>query len=275
MSEIVSKTTLLARLQQLPSLPVIVQELIASFSNSELDTAVLAQKIEQDLGLSARVLRVANSSFYGLSRKVGSVQDALVVLGFECVRSMALSAGMLQAFPIASGSSFDRPAYWQRSFRVAIIAKALAKELRWRQELAFTAALFHDIGLLVLDLCIPQQFSALLSQAESAENLLAIEQAELGFNHVEMGGELVRLWNFPAEIEQVVRHWREPELPADPLAGIVYIAVLLEGGVSVEALMASLPMDLVSRMNLTVSRIAGCLPTSDQLDAAASLVQAG
>lgn len=275
MSEIVSKTTLLARLQQLPSLPAIVQELIASFSNSELDTAVLAQKIEQDLGLSAKVLRVANSSFYGLSRKVGSVQDALVVLGFECVRSMALSAGMLQAFPVAPGSAFDRQAYWQRSLRVAVIAKALAKELRWRQELAFTAALFHDIGLLVLDLSIPQQFSALQQQAESAENLLVIEQAELGFDHIEIGAELVRLWNFPAEIEQVVRYWREPELQADPLAGIVYIAVLLESGVSVEALMASLPMELASRMNLTVSRIAGCLPTSDQMDAAASLVQAG
>lgn len=268
----ISKKDLLARLHQLPSLPVIVQELIASFKDADMDTALLANKIEQDQGLSARVLRVANSSFYGLSRKVGSVQDALVVLGFECVRSMALSAGMVHAFPNSSGSLFDRQAYWQQSFRVAAIAKALAKEFRQGKELAFTAGMFHDIGQLVLDLCIPQQFSSLLQQqADSGLSLMEIEQSELGFDHVEIGAELVQLWNFPTEIEQVIRYWRQPERQADPLPGIVHIAVLLESGLSGDALMTKLPEHLCERMQLSWARIEACMPLPEQLQAAAGL----
>ncbi|MCX7192478.1 MAG: HDOD domain-containing protein [Proteobacteria bacterium] len=274
-SETIGKKDLLARLHQLPSLPAIVQELIASFNDADLDTVLLANKIEHDQGLSARVLRVANSSFYGLSRKVGSVQDALVVLGFECVRSMALSAGMVHAFPSSPDSSFDRQAYWQRSFRVAAIAKALSRELRQGKELAFTAGMFHDIGLLVLDLCIPQQFSKLLQQqADSGLSLIELERSELGFDHVEIGAELIRLWNFPSEIEQVVRYWRQPELQADPLAGIVHISVLAESGLSGEALLMQLPKNLHEQMFVIWERIESSLPTPEQLEAAAGWAQA-
>lgn len=268
----VSKQELIARLHQLPSPPVIVQELIASFNNPDLDSVLLAHKIEQDQGLSARVLRVANSSFYGLSRKVGSVQDALVVLGFECVRSMALSMGMVQAFPCSPGSVFDRQAYWQQSLRVAAIARALAREFRQGKELAFTAGMFYDIGQLILDLCIPQQFSSLLKlQADSGLSLTEIEQSELGFDHTEIGAELVQLWNFPTEVEQVIRYWRQPERQAYPLPGIVHIAVLLESGLSGDALMTTLPEHLCERMQLSWARIEASMPSFDQMEAAAGL----
>lgn len=274
MSAMISKKELVCRLHQLPSLPVILQELIASFSDADLDTVSLAKKIEQDQGLSAKVLRVANSSFYGLSRGVGTIQYALVVLGLESVRSMALSAGMVRAFPDSHGSLFNRQAYWQRSFRVAAIAKALAKNLRQGEQLAFTAGMFYDIGLLVLDLCIPQQFASLLEQQTvSGLSLTEIERSELGFDHAEIGAELVRLWNFPSEIEQVVLYWRQPELTSEPLASIVHIAALLESGLSGEELMEALPENLRHRNNLTWERIEACLPHIEQLEAAASMAQ--
>lgn len=275
MSNTISKKDILTRMDQLPSLPVIVQELIASFNDADVDTVLLANKIEQDQGLTARVLRVANSSFYGLSRKVGSVQDALVVLGFESVRSMALSAGMVHAFSESPGSSFDRRAYWQRSFRVAAIAKVLAKTLRQGTALAFTAGMFYDIGLLVLDLCIPQQFSALLQQQiDSGSSLIELERFELGFDHIEIGAELMHLWNFPLEIEQVVRYWREP-VPEYPLAGIMYIAALVEGGLSGDALLKELPAHLREQMTPIWARIESNLPSHEQLEAAASWAQVG
>jgi HD-like signal output (HDOD) protein len=275
MSAPISKQALLAKLHQLPSLPLIVQEVIASFNDPDMDTTSLAAKIAQDQGLSAKVLRVANSSFYGLPRKVGSIQDALVVLGFACVRSMALSTGMAQAFPASASSTFDRNSYWQRSFRVAAIAKSLAKNLRKSEQLAFTAGMFYDIGQLVLDLCIPQKFTELVQQqAGSGLSLLEIEQVELGFDHAEIGAELVKMWNFPTEIEQVVRDWRHPELQDVPLVDIVHIAALLEGGLRGEELMGKLPANLGSRLSLSWERIEDCLPSDEQLDAAASLAQA-
>lgn len=266
------KKELLARLHQLPSLPTVLQEVIASFNDPDLDVALLAKKIEHDQGLSARVLRVANSSFYGLPRKVASIQDAIVVLGFDTVRSLTLSAGMVQAFPISPGSLFDRQDYWQRSFRVAAIAKALAKNLKQDQQLAFMSGMFHDIGQLVLDLCIPQQFAVLLQQqAASGLSLAEIERAELGFDHAEIGSEIMRLWNFPQQIEQTVRYWRRPDCQADPLVDIVYLAARLEGGASGEALMAGLP----DSMSVTWERIEACIPHPDQLEAAAGLALAG
>lgn len=271
-----SKKEILAKLRQLPTLPMVVQEVIASFNNDHLDTASLARKIAQDQGLTAKILRVANSTFYGLPRRVGSIHDAVVVLGFDSVRSLVLSAGMVQAFPSAPYSLFDRQAYWQRSFRVAAFSKALSKSLRLDQQMAFTAGLFYDIGQLVLDLCAPEQFADLLQQqAVSGVDLIEVERSELGFDHAEIGAEVIRLWNFPQEIEQVVRCWREPEHePFDSLAGMVHVSVLLESGLSGGELMAYLPETLCSRLKITWDRVEAYLPQPDQIDAGANLMMA-
>lgn len=272
----ISNKIIIDKLHQLPSLPLIVQEVIASFSDADLDTASLAHKIEQDQGLSAKTLRVANSSFYGLPRKVGSIQDAVVVLGFDTVRSLVLSAGMVQTFPPTPGSVFDRQAYWQRSFRIATLSKALAKQfLRQGQQLAFTAGMFYDIGQLALDVCIPKKFAELLQQQATLNlSLLEIEQSELGFDHAELGAEVIRLWNFPAEIEQVVRYWQKPELQTtfEPLICVVHIAALLESGVSGEKLIARLPETECARMQITWERIEACLPRTDQPNAGVDLM---
>ena len=274
----INKKEIIARLRQLPSLPLIVQEVIASFKNSNLETAALANKIAQDQGLSAKVLRLANSPFYGLPRKVGSIQDAVVVLGFDSVRTLALSAGMAQTFAPSPGSLFDRQAYWQRSFRVAAISRALAKDFQKNQQLAFIAGMFHDIGQLVLDMFIPERYSALLARhANSDSILLEIEQSDLGFNHAEIGAEVIRLWNFPQEIERVVRFWHRPDQQKDfdPLVCIVHIAASLENGANGEDLIAGLSKTICGPMKLTWKRIEACLPQPDQLEAVASLVQTG
>lgn len=267
---VIDKKAVLAKLHHLPSLPFIVREVIASFNDANLDTASLASQIAQDQGLCAKTLRVANSSFYGLPRKVGSIEDAIIVLGFDTVRSLVLSAGVVQAFPPIPGSLFDRQAYWQRCFRIATLSKTLAKQfLRQGQQLAFTAGMFYDIGQLALDVCIPQKFSELLQQQAVLKlPLLDIEQSALGFDHAEFGAEMIRLWNFPPEIEQVVRYWQKPELQTafDPLMCVVHIAALLESGASGEKLIAQLSETAGVRMQITWERIEACLPQSGRLD---------
>lgn len=270
----ITSDQILAKLHQLPAMPAVVQEVMASFNNDKLDNAVLASRIAQDQGLSAKVLRVANSSFYGLPRKVASIQDAVVVLGFNSVRSLVLSAGFVHAFPPVPGSPFNRQAYWKRSFRVAGYAKALAQCLRQDQQMAFTAGMFHDIGQLVLDVCIPEQFADVLKkQQASGLDLAGIEQAELGFDHVSIGAEMARRWNFPLEIEQSIRYWHTPEHePFEPVAGLVHVAALLENGLSGDALMSCLPPTLCTRLKIDWERIEACLPGPDQLDGEADLM---
>lgn len=265
---------IIARLHQLPSLPLAVQAVIASFSDPDLDTASLARKIAQDIGLSAKVLRVANSSFYGLQRKVGSIQDGIVVLGIDAIRSLVLSAGVIQSFPPLPGSEFDRNAYWRRSFRMAGYARALADCLRQGQQMAFTAGMFHDIGQLVLDVCMPEQFSVILEQQKnSGQSLIEIEQSGLGFDHAMIGAELASRWDFPPEIEHAIRYWRTPENePFEPVTGIVHLAALIEGGLEGEALTGQLPDTLRERLNINWERIGACLPGRGQLDAVSGLM---
>lgn len=255
-------------------MPGVMQEVMASFKNDKLDSLTLALMIARDQGLSARVLRVANSSFYGLPRKVASIQDAVVVLGFDCVRSLVLSAGFVQAFPAAPGSLFDRNDYWKRSFRVAGYAKALAQGLRLDQQMAFTAGMFHDVGLLLLDVCIPEQFSRVLKQREiSGLSLAEVEQSQLGFDHAEIGAEMAKRWNFPAEIEYAIRYWRTPEHePFAPITGIVHIATLLEGGQSGNDLISHLPKGLRDSLKISWERIGAHMPQPDQLDAGADMM---
>ena len=188
---------------------------------------------------------------------------------------MALSAGIIHIFPPSPGSLFDRQAYFQRSFRVAAISEALAKNFQQNPQMAFIAGLFYDFGQLVLDLCIPERFSALLEHhAVSDLLLLDTERIDLGFDHAEIGAEVIRLWNFPKEIEQVVRYWHKPEQHEafDPLICLVYMAALLESGASGKDLIARLPETCRSHMQITWERMAACLPQADQLDATADLV---
>lgn len=257
------------RLHQLPAIPAVVQVVMGSFRNVNLDTGTLAHQIAQDQGLSARVLRVANSSFYGMPRKIGSIQDAVMVMGFDSVRSLVLSVSFMHAFPPAPHDLFDRTAYWKRCLRVACYTDALAQCLKRDQQTAFTAGLFYEIGLLVLDVCAPELFADLLQQQKtSGLSLIEIEQSALGFDHAEIGAELARRWNFPQKIEQAIRHWRTPEHdPFEPVAGMVHVAALLEGGWSGEKLMERLPDTLRNRLQISWKRIAPCLPEADRLDA--------
>jgi len=269
-----NKDEILAKLHQLPAIPAVVQEVIGSFRNANMDSATLAHKISQDQGLSAKTLRVANSAFYGLPREVGSVQDAVVVMGLNSMRSLALSAGFVHAFPPTPGSLFDRHAYWMRSFRVAGYTRALAQCLRQGQQMAYTAGMFYEVGQLVLDVCIPEQFAGMLERQEaSGLDLIGIEQAELGFDHALVGAEMARRWNFPPEIEHAIHYWCVPERePFEPVTGMVHVAALLESGLSGDALINRLPETLRDRLKIRWERIEAYMPEPGELDAMASLM---
>lgn len=268
------KSIILDKLHQLPAMPLVVREVMDSFRDVNVGSAIMAHKIALDQGLSARVLRVANSSFYGLAREVGSIQDAVMVLGFDTIRSLVVSAGFTHAFPVAADGLFDRHAYWMRSFRVATYTEALAQCLEGARQQSFTAGLFHDVGQLVLSICIPEKFAAILEQqSTSGLSLIEVEHAVLGFDHAEIGAEMARRWNFPPEIEHAIQCWRKSEdEPFMPIAGMVQVAVLIESGLGGDELISCIPETTRSRLQISWERIRPCLPQPDELDAAAKLM---
>lgn len=147
--------SLLNQIHALPSLPSLVVEILQSFDNENVDTALLARKIASDQAIVARVMRVANSPFFGLSGQIGSISEAIVVLGFNNLRGLVTSAAIINLFP-NPGKQFDLHVFWCHSIGAAVCAKLLAKHAGVDAETAFTTGLLHDIGRLVIGVYFPQ-----------------------------------------------------------------------------------------------------------------------
>ena len=151
-------------LADLPSLPAVVMELLGSIDQEDVDISVLAKKVSHDQALTAKTLRLANSSAYGLQVKVTTIQQAITFLGFQTTRNLIIAAAVTGCFPEGQCAGFDDKAFWRHSIATAACAKVLARRMRFNQDYAFTAGLLHDIGRLVL----VSSFPALYAQAIAA-----------------------------------------------------------------------------------------------------------
>ena len=199
-------SNMLDRIQKLPSMPSLVVEILESFDIEDVDLTMLANKIACDQALVARVMRVANSPFFGLSGQIGSISEAVLVLGFSNLRGLVTAAAIINAFPPAE-KGFDWMAFWRHSIATAVCAKVLAKHAGLNPESAFTAGLLHDIGKLVLGVHFPEVFAQACRfdfDGDTTAESLQAERAALGFDHAALGGELARRWHFPATIQQAI-----------------------------------------------------------------------
>lgn len=216
----------LARLKQLPALPSAITELLATFGNEEVDVGSIARKIALDQALTARVLRVANSSFYGLQHKVGTINEAVVVLGFRAVRSMVLAIGINGAFRVDRCPGFDTRSYLRHGVAVGVTSRLLAAPTGHNPELAFTGGLLHDIGALVLAANFPESYAAVLDYCKQGDCFLVVaERHILGMDHGEVGGLLADTWRFPPALRQALAEHHAPAR-AEPgsLAELIHIA---------------------------------------------------
>ncbi|MES2298932.1 MAG: HDOD domain-containing protein [Pseudomonadota bacterium] len=225
MSEIVLDDVVKA-LDDLPSLPAVVMELLNCIDEEDLDMGVLAKKVSHDQALTAKTLRLANSSLYGLQVKVTTIQQAISFLGFQSTRKLVMTAAVTGAFPAGRCPGFDDKAFWRASMGTAVCAKVLARYLRFNQDYAFTAGLLHDIGQLVLVSSFPEQYGAALAwQAEHDVSIIEAERAVLGVDHVAAGAALAEHWNFSDTMRLAIAGHHEPEAPgAGFLAAIVHVA---------------------------------------------------
>lgn len=217
----------IGRIGTLPSLPAVILELIQSLGDDSVDTHLLAKKIASDQALVAKMLRVANSSFYGLQGKVTSIQDVIVVLGLRSVRTLAMAAAVTGSFSQRHAvAGFDFSAFWRHSMGTALCARALARRLKLSEESAFTAALLHDIGRLALAACFPAHLTAVLAwRAEHDCLSLQAEHAVIGIDHAMIGEALAAHWKFPLLIQEAVAlHHSLDGSEHSRLSGVVHIA---------------------------------------------------
>lgn len=161
--------SLIVDVHSLPVLPEIADSVIRMALDEEVSVSKIADLIEKDQALTARILSLANSSFYKRSRQVHTVREAVVAIGAEAVRTLALGLCVLNMFPSKKDSALDHNQFWRHCFGCAVYAEAMMNELapQFRAK-AFCAGLLHDIGKLVLDVVRPGEYASVVEKAGTA-----------------------------------------------------------------------------------------------------------
>ena len=185
---------LFKNVKQLPVLPILLLELMESFSNENISSDEVAKKIGMDQSISAKVIKMANSAAYSRGKQVESISQAVVRLGFHQVRSIVIAASLSNTFP--DTPSFNKKQFWKDTFTTASIAKALAKHTNINPETAFTCAMMHNIGELLLQVMKPDECSLMTMAMENGEPRLSAQREVFGFDYTQVGVELARHWQF-------------------------------------------------------------------------------
>jgi len=227
------REAILARIETVPSLPSVVIKLRRYLNEPEVNFDALARLIEHDPGLTANVLQLSNSAYFGWSKSIRTVKEAVVRLGTNRVFQMVLcmSVAPLVRKPI-KGYDLDSAGLWRHSIATAICAELVAAELALscRGE-AFTAGLLHDMGKIVLGTFVDVDDEP-IKEIMRADNLAfnEAEQMVLGIDHAEVASALLRSWNLPDDVAEAVRWHHQPSnAGADrrELADLIHVADIL------------------------------------------------
>jgi putative nucleotidyltransferase with HDIG domain len=181
-------------------LPVIVGRILEVADDSGSSANELAELVARDMSVSAKVLNLANSAFYGFSRRITTIPQAVVVLGFDTVRSLALSVSVFDTLKSNSGDvGFDREAFWIHSIGCGTASRLIAKELAYRDTgTFFVAGLLHDLGKVILDTHFSAQYAEVVEEMiEEERSAIDAETDILDIDHAEVGAWLAVRWKFP------------------------------------------------------------------------------
>ena len=211
--------------QALPAVPKIVHELIDSFNNEDISIEEIARKLAADPVLSARLLRLANSAYYHVSRTIGTVPESIAMLGFVTVRTLVISSGLTGGYKSMPGLDLNQ--FWRYSMHAAAVSGWVAQQVRVNRDQAFTVGLMHAIGELVMHAGMPAAMLQLDQQSSPMDDdRLAVEERTFGYQFATVGSELARQWRFPLSFVEAIRHFPAPlaQPKFDPVAGVLHLA---------------------------------------------------
>jgi len=256
----------------LPSIPKVVQEVIDSFNNENVAIEEIATKLAADQVLSAKLLRLANSSYYHASRSVATVDDAVLMLGFMTVRTLVISTGLTGSFKAMPGVDLKR--FWRYSLHTAVAAKWLAKLLHGNSDVAFTVGLMHAIGQLVMHAAMPEKMLQIDKIAGPLDSRRAdVEQTSFGYSYADVGAELAKRWRFPEEFTTVIKATPDPleHQPFVPMAAIVHLAAWRsraeDSQYTPEEMEAVFPVEVATALGIQADLMLNNMPALAELSA--------
>jgi len=221
----------LPRIEDLPTLPRTVLRITELINDPATSARDLARIIAEDQVLTARLLKLVNSSFYGFRRKIATVTEAVLMIGFEAVRNHLLTTSVFDLFPSRSPAlRRGQELLWDHSLGCAVAAKAIAAAMRRDNlEEIFVAGLLHDIGKIVLIAKFPAEAEAVAARVARGAAILEAEEDILGCTHAAVGRRLAEHWNLPSALAQAIEGHHPPFAGGTPdeQAAIVHLADIL------------------------------------------------
>jgi len=222
----------LDRIDNLPTLPALALEVNKRLLDYDTSIHKLAQVIEKDQSIAARLLKLSNSSFYGFRRRISNVPNAVVLLGFNTIRNVVISVSVIKAF---SGpktmDGMDIADFWRHSVAVAMVSKSLGEQLNLPSaDDCFLAGLLHDIGKIVLSQFFEDLFKKIWLSASNADiSFYEAEKKEDSLDHAFIGGHLAKKWQLPIGlVDSIKYHHNLSESAANPeLLTIVHTANII------------------------------------------------
>ncbi|MDD5759427.1 MAG: HDOD domain-containing protein [Desulfobulbaceae bacterium] len=206
-----SSQEIIAKVGNLPSLPTVAARINTEIESEGLSAKRLGAIISEDPALASRMLRLSNSAFYGMPRQISTIERAVMVLGFDTVKNLALSISIFSFFEKGISPAIDVIGLWNHSLGVAVCARALVMRLNFKlAEQAFLLGIVHDVGKIALvNLCLAdmEQVCRLIGQDGMSE-----EEAEMqvfGFTHQRIGSMLIKEWKFPEMMVMAVKSHHE------------------------------------------------------------------
>ncbi|SDH54796.1 HD-like signal output (HDOD) domain, no enzymatic activity [Vibrio xiamenensis] len=219
-----SHEMLISRINELPRIESVMQELLEMVNRDTINFSELARKMSMDQVISARVLRMANSAQFGGVKGVSNINDAIIRVGAGAIRTLVSSSILATTFPKLD--TLNIKDYWADTFEIATIASALAKRSQLDGNEVFTTGVLHNIGELMIHSLVPDKAQEIMRRVEEGESTIKAQHAVLNTDAQQLGAVLAESWKFPSEMVDAIANVNHPgrAVESKRIACVLYLA---------------------------------------------------